>query len=202
MIGTNSNVLINDMRHPYYFNLPITSMNYSDNDIIIEDADGDGYYTWGLGSKPADCPSWIPAQPDADDSDSTKYYMDEYGYLHDVPQREPCTLTVDCNNYSENLAQYNSITIPYGCTYTLFGSMIGIGNASIIVENGGKLIIDGGIWANAKLYLNSGSTLEIKNGGKIYMSSTRNIEAPIGSIVNIENGEICGPYVKKSAVWQ
>jgi C1A family cysteine protease len=202
MIGTNSNVFINNMRKPYYFNLPITSMNYSDNDIIIEDGDGDGYYTWGLGSRPADCPSWIPAQPDADDSDSTKYYMDEYGYLHDVPQREPCTLTVDCNNYSENLAQYNSITIPYGCTYTLFGSMIGIGNASIIVENGGKLIIDGGIWANAKLYLSSGATLEIKNGGKIYMSSSRNFEVSIGSIANIENGEICGPYIKKSAVWQ
>jgi hypothetical protein len=80
--------------------------------------------------------------------------------------------------------------------------MIGIGSASITVESGGKLIIDGGIWANAKLYLNSGSEVIIKNGGKIYMSSSMIFNAPFGSEVTIENGEICGPYIKKSTIWQ
>ena len=72
MIGTNENVYINDMRSPFYFNLPITSLNYTDNDIIIEDADGDGFYNWGVGNKPLDCPTWIPDVQDGDDQTPQK----------------------------------------------------------------------------------------------------------------------------------
>ena len=95
-----------------------------------------------------------------------------------------------------------NITIPNGRTYTLYGSMIGIGSASITIKSGGKLIIDGGIWANAKLYLSPGSELIIRNGGKIYMSSSKNFYAPIGCKVTVENGEINGSYKIKSAIWQ
>ena len=80
--------------------------------------------------------------------------------------------------------------------------MIGIGCASITVESGGKLVIDGGVWANAKLNLNSGSEIIIKNGGKIYLSASRTFNAPLGCLVMIENGEINGPYIKKSSKWQ
>ena len=202
MIGTNSNVYISNMTNAYSIGLPIASLNYSDNDIIVEDADGDGYYNWGLGSKPASCPSWIPDDPDRDDSDSLKYIMDAYGHLQDILQREPSTLTSDVSNYSTNVLQGGNIIIPYGRTYTLYGSMIGIGHASITVKNGGKLIIDGGVWANAKLYLESGSELIIRNGGKIYMSASKNFEAPLGCLVAIENGEINGPFKIKSSQWQ
>ncbi len=202
MIGTNSNVYIYDMINAYSIGLPIASLNYTDNDIIVEDADGDGYYNWGLGSKPASCPSWIPDDPDRDDSDSLKYKMDEYGHLQNIPQREPSTLISDVSNYSTNVLQGGDIIIPYGRTYTLYGSMIGIGHASITVKNGGKLIIDGGVWANAKLYLESGSEIIIRNGGKIYMSASKNFEAPIGCLVSIENGEINGPFQIKSSQWQ
>ena len=80
--------------------------------------------------------------------------------------------------------------------------MIGIGCASITVESGGKLVIYGGVWANAKLNLNSGSELIIKNDGKIYMSAGRTFDAPTGCIVTVENGEINGPFIKKSSTWQ
>lgn len=202
MVGDNGNVFISNMSAPSSLGLPLESLNYSDDDIIVEDADGDGFYNWGLGNKPDGCPSWIPDTPDGDDSDSTKYYMDTYGHLHNIVQRESWTLTSDNNHYSNNIQNYGDIIIPYGRTYTLYGSMIGIGSASITVESGGKLIIDGGIWANAKLYLNSGSEVIIKNGGKIYMSSSMIFNAPLGSEVTIENGEICGPYIKKSTIWQ
>jgi len=38
--------------------LPITSLIYTDADIICEDRDGDGYYYWGIGPKPSTCPCW------------------------------------------------------------------------------------------------------------------------------------------------
>jgi hypothetical protein len=182
--------------------LPIESINYSDDDIIVEDADGDGYYNWGLGPKPVGCPSWIPDEPDRDDSDSTKCSMDEYGHLGIIYQRPTYILTQDDNNLSHDVILPNEIIIPNGRTYTLYGPMGGIGSASITVENGGKLIIDGGVWANAKLFLHPGSELVLKNGGKIYMSAGRTFDAPSGCQVTIENGEICGPYIMKSEKWQ
>jgi hypothetical protein len=47
--------------------MPIYSKNYSDADIICADRDGDGYYYWGIGSKPATCPLSAPNDPDKDD---------------------------------------------------------------------------------------------------------------------------------------
>ncbi len=56
---------------------PITSVSKNYN-VTYEDADGDGYYWWGLGPKPANCPG--PDQADGDDSDPTKGPLDQYGY--------------------------------------------------------------------------------------------------------------------------
>ncbi|WP_157493802.1 PKD domain-containing protein [Draconibacterium sediminis] len=47
--------------------------------VICDDRDGDGYYWWGLGPKPANCPP-CPDLADGDDSDATKGPLDEYGY--------------------------------------------------------------------------------------------------------------------------
>jgi C1A family cysteine protease len=57
---------------------PIKSMRYTDKDIVCEDKDKDGYYNWGIGAKPAHCPS-CPDQSDGDDSDPTLGPMDKYG---------------------------------------------------------------------------------------------------------------------------
>ena len=46
--------------------------------VICEDRDGDGYFWWGLGEKPATCTG--PDTPDGDDSDPTLGPLDEYGY--------------------------------------------------------------------------------------------------------------------------
>ncbi len=48
-------------------NIPIFSLNKTDSDINCNDNDGDGYYYWGVGAKPAHCPS-CPDEPDGDDS--------------------------------------------------------------------------------------------------------------------------------------
>lgn len=61
-------------------------------------------------------------------------------------------------------------------------------NSSVIVETGGKLIIDGGILSNADVILKEGATLQLINGGIV---ETRNgFEAPIGSVVDVGFGQI------------
>ena len=45
----------------------VTTLNYTDADIACVDKDGDGYYTWGMGPKPAYCPP-CPDEPDGDGS--------------------------------------------------------------------------------------------------------------------------------------
>ncbi|HYQ56849.1 MAG TPA: PKD domain-containing protein [Draconibacterium sp.] len=65
---------------------PITS-NVNNYEVVYEDRDGDGYYWWGIGEKPANCPG--PDLADGDDSDPTKGPLDEYGYC--MPLGETAT---------------------------------------------------------------------------------------------------------------
>ncbi|MEL6673247.1 MAG: T9SS type A sorting domain-containing protein [Bacteroidota bacterium] len=47
-----------------------------DTPITCQDNDGDGYYFWGLGPKPDECPCSAPNAPDVDDSDYNITYLD------------------------------------------------------------------------------------------------------------------------------
>lgn len=63
-----------------------------------------------------------------------------------------------------------------------------MGKSCIIVESGGKLIIDGGKLSNTELILKPESFLQIKNGGIV---ETRNgFKAPVGAKVLISKGKI------------
>ncbi len=62
---------------------PVSSLNLSDTNVVCSDSDGDGYYTWGIGPKPAYCPP-CPDEPDGDDSDPCIGPMDAYGNLMPV----------------------------------------------------------------------------------------------------------------------
>jgi uncharacterized protein (TIGR02145 family) len=64
---------------------PVTSLNYTDADITCEDNDGDGYYNWGVGSKPSHCAS-CPDEPDGDDSDPCMGPLNEFGYLISITE--------------------------------------------------------------------------------------------------------------------
>ena len=69
---------------PYYAETPIYSITLTDQDIVCEDADGDGYYYWGIGQKPANCPYWVPNIPDGDDSNINLGHMDPYGNISNL----------------------------------------------------------------------------------------------------------------------
>lgn len=89
---------------------------------------------------------------------------------------------------STNQQLYSNIIITSIGQLTIQGDIELMGNSRVIVQAGGKLIIDGGTLSNADLDLKAGATLQIINGGII---ETRNdFYAPVGAIVNISQGEI------------
>ena len=184
------------MTIPSYLGLPILSMNKTDDDIIVEDADGDGFYNWGIGPKPAGCPSWIPDICDGDDSDNTKSGIDQYGHLSSIRPGSTVTLSNDYTIGNPNVMLYDSFIVPNGRTFRVTGSVMCIGKSKITVQSGGCLIIDGGVFANAEIILSSNATVKIKNGGTLYTRPGCDFYAPSGCIVEVEKGSINGPYKK------
>lgn len=176
----------------FYLETPITSLNDSTRNIVCEDADGDGYYFWGIGSnKPLSCPSWVPNEPDGDDSNYRYGPMDNHGNLEDLELRALQTFWVVTDStitarafWYRNTVVWDSAQLTIKSPITLYGS------TKIIVEPNGELVIDGGTLQNADIELNVGSRLVLKNGGTIIMRKGKDFYAPIGATVKIENGLI------------
>lgn len=178
----------------YSYNYPISIKSnngvdiFNESDIVCEDADGDGYYFWGLGPKPAHCPSWAPDTPDGDDSDINSGPMNEYGFLETLPAG--ITIKTPVEYYQSNNWIMHHLGIVNGGVLTISGNSTMISTGKIRVCEGGVLIIDGGNLYDANIELIPGSTLIIRNGGTIYMDNGKQLSAPLGATVEIEEGSI------------
>ena len=178
------------MLAPCDLNLPISDINRNSSDVLCEDADGDGFYFWGLGPKPSSCPEWVSDTPDGDDSNINYGAMDEYGNLDVLPDG----VTIKTNiGYAADSTITQRIGIVNGGTLTISGTSTLSGNAKIRVCEGGTLIVDGGTLSDADIDLIPTSTLILRNGGTINMASGKTFSAPVGVIVQIDDGEI-NPY--------
>ncbi len=83
---------------------------------------------------------------------------------------------------------YGNIRIKSTGQLNIQGDIEMMGNGCIIVEPGGKLIINGGKLSNAEIMLKMNSSLYIKNGGIV---ETRNgFKAQVGAKVIVEDGKI------------
>jgi uncharacterized protein (TIGR02145 family) len=71
---------MNNVINSYVLDGKVLSTIYDDRNILCVDKDEDGYYSWGVGPKPDQCPS-CPDQPDGDDSDPCLGPMDAYGHM-------------------------------------------------------------------------------------------------------------------------
>lgn len=95
----------------------------------------------------------------------------------------PTTITM---NTDQQL--YSNLRITSTGQLTIQNDVELMGNSKVIVESGGKLIINGGTLSNVDLVLKPGATLRIINNGTL---ETRNgFEAPVGAIVDIQYGQI------------
>lgn len=185
-----------DWRNLYYIWGKITSMCYNDTDIVCSDADGDGYYFWGVGDKLSSWPSWIPDSIDGNDNDPQKGKLclespHVIGEVETITPNGISTLTINSNTtYTTRQYKRTHIVIPSNKTLTIKNILNMFGRPTITVQSGGRLIVDGGVITNVYIDLAPGAKLELKNGGKIIMRTNTNFIAPVGALIDITHGAI------------
>jgi hypothetical protein len=166
---------------------PVTSPNYTDADIVCEDRDGDGYYFWGVGPKPATCPACAPDEPDGDDSNPNLGPMDEYGNC------EPITPLVEnitsSQTWNTNRTLCRNLVIQSGATLTVTATVF-MQAHKVSIQNGGKIILSGGTIDNGNVIAQSGSELTITNNGKILLGSYDNLDIQLGALFNNMYGKV------------
>jgi len=179
---------LNNMITPYYAKTPVYSNTMTDQNIVCEDADGDGYYFWGIGQKPANCPNWIPNTPDGDDSNIDLGQMDPLGNITNL---YPSGKTIKASEtYNINMSLSERIGIVNNGVLTITSTINMSEGGKIRVCEGGILIIDGGTLQYADITMIPGSTLIMRNNGRINLAPGINFDVPKGVIINIESGEI------------
>lgn len=173
---------------------PIFSINYSNDDIVWEDRDGDGYFNWGIGSRPSSVPEWVPYIRDGDDSDNSKGTLDQYGYCADLAANIADTLLYDRDgSLRDHIEQ--SIKIARGATVVIESNISCLGYSSITIDENSTLIIDGYKLRNADIHMKPQSHLIIRNGGEIYLKRYESFDVPLGATVDISEGAIFNrPY--------
>ncbi|MCL2328412.1 MAG: C1 family peptidase [Bacteroidetes bacterium] len=171
--------------------LPITSLNYINANIICEDKDGDGYYYWGIGPKPASCPPCARDEPDGDDSNPNLGTIDAYGNFLPItdPTNTNPTTTASTGTWSTNPI-YNNISIPSGVTVTITTTITAANCNIITIQSGGKLILNGGTIDGATIIAKSGSTLTMQNNGKIVLGAANQLDVQLGATFNLDEGEV------------
>ncbi len=185
-------------RH-YSILTPIRSELLSETDIACEDNDGDGFFNWGIGTRPDNrLPSWAELEEDGDDSNRFKGAMNEYGYIADVNYSSP-TFVIDHNMTDTELIDSidcsrflrRHIRINPGVTFTIQGSLAFYSGKRIYMNNLSHLVIDGGSLVDPTLYKStSGGKVVIKNGGKIVCHKKSNFVLPDEITMEIQEGSI------------
>ena len=90
--------------------------------------------------------------------------------------------------WNSNQQIYDDIIIANGGQLTIQGNTQMAGSSNLTVNSGGKLIVNGGNLSNVNLILNTGSSLEMINGG--ILESRSGFSAPLGVSVVITDGRI------------
>lgn len=176
---------------PYALENPLVVFHPTAIEQICEDADGDGFYYWGMGSKPESCPSWVPDEPDGNDSDYLYGPMDQYGNLTSLAENASDSLVVVGNELFDTYGfQYSNIVIDNGARLTISGTTILYPLCKIIINGGGELVIDGGNLYNANIVMSYNSRLTLLNGGTVFMKQGVDFCVPTGAIAEISHGNV------------
>ena len=188
----------NRLKDFYYPTGPIQCLNYTDDDIHIEDIDGDGFFNWGIGPRPNNkLPAWAEQEEDGDDSSRYKGAQDEYGYLSDVSYPSS-TFIIDHNMTDTELADSigsrfvrRAIRINSGVTLTINGDLAFYAGKKIYMNQNSTLKIDGGTLVDPTLYKSgTGCIVKILNGGKIQRHKKSDFALPYGISLEMDEGSI------------
>ncbi|MBR1564345.1 MAG: hypothetical protein IJ650_03265 [Paludibacteraceae bacterium] len=181
---------IRNMSSTYKIITPIISLKHTDDDIVVTDNDNDGYYFWGLGPKPTNCPICCPDIPDGDDSNPAVAEMNEYGVFNEYEfPYHTLTITED-TCWNTDLAQCGNIIITNNATLTLSANLTMNPAAKIIINDGAKLIVNAGNVFNSNIRVESTGTLKLLNNGTLYHHSIGSLEVEVGGQCDIEHGNV------------
>lgn len=186
-------VNINELDESPYPESPITSINYSDANIICEDNDGDGYYNWGIGPKPNYIVSPCMTLEDGDDSNPNLGPMDEYGIL------QALTMPVNYNATNINSHVYymidkhlfGDLVIEQNGVLEVYANLFFPQHYQIKVKSGGKLIVkNNGVIKNANIKVEAGGSLEIYGNGVLEKKSNDELIIESGASFDCNNAEV------------
>ena len=165
----------------------IKSKVFSDNDIVVSDADGDGFYFWGIGDRPSSLPDWVPMEPDGDDSDPNNGAMDDYGNLKPSGKIKNIRTNTTWTSLSECLP---IVFVEKGATLTLKGNMCLYPDSRILVKEGGSLILDGVTLECASIKVYNGGYIKIMNGAELRREESDIFEVESGGLMDWIEGSI------------
>lgn len=180
------------MNPSYYCSRPIKRLGHTDNEIVCEDRDGDGYYNWGIGPKPVNSPSWIPEIPDGDDSDYSKGPIDEFGKSLCFSEHINDTIYINSDNvWDKEQFVYSHVVIENNATLTISNKLHFYGGVKLIL-NGGCVLVDNGELINAEIEIkdNAISKIVIGNNGIIELRNKKELMIPLDNTLYINSGEI------------
>lgn len=169
-----------------------SSLNYYESDRVCVDMDGDGYYNWGIGTKPETCPVCAPDTPDGNDADPTIGPVDDYGQtiLPFTPLSITDTEVTISQTWSNDTIICGDIVIKNNAILTLSGSISMQASHRIYVKSGSKLIINGGKTSLAGITVESGGTLILNGNGTIEIYNPADVIINIGGLFFHNYGKI------------
>lgn len=169
----------------------IITKEYDEDDIICEDADGDGYYFWGIGPKPSTCPEYAMYLPDFDDSNPFIGSINSNGIIENINPEERDTidlLNISFIEYDHHC--YNHLVLLGGEYTDMIYDIYFHNGAKIFLRSGSELTLRECILYNVEIIMEPGSKLIIDEGAKIKLRHGTSFEAPMGAIVEIIHGSI------------
>lgn len=161
------------------------------HNIIVEDADHDGYYFWGIGEKPENIPSWAQEKADGDDSNPLYGALDAFGNLENISLASYPDIVINTDTvWNEDNYVYNNVRIISGGKLKVSADVRKYFTSSIIVESGGELVIDGGVITHGSIIVKDNGTMSITGGGEIRLSDSNNFKVEQGGIFNQSFGKV------------
>ena len=192
----------NNMPGPYVVYSPIKVKNMSgqnllkDYDRVCEDLDGDGYYNWGIGPKPAHAPAGVSDEPDGDDSDPSVGPMDAYGNLLPASADSLDTLFISTRvSYADTIHIYRHVVVTGTGIMDVSAPVTFHGGAKLFIRDGGK-VYSSDAMTNVDLRMDSGGyytldyDLNMEHRGKVRKAPGKDFVIPPGGQFELYYGKI------------
>ena len=175
---------LKDFSQIYTIEGGLTSLQYSSDDIVVEDADQDGYYWWGVGDKP----DFLPENSIQDGDDSNPFYgpIDEFGNLIPNDSIKITGTTIWKTPFSLN----RHVHIANGGRLRVNSEIDAFDGTTFIVDDGGELIIDGGKLNHVKIFVRSGGHISLTNEGSVLLGESASFEMEKGASMELQTGSI------------